>query len=63
MVKISSNFLDNILKYKIMINKDFLKGIYKKTPSKKKQYEPKPYKQMTYPGERYSRTNKGYIWM
>lgn len=31
MVKISSNFLDNILKYKIIINKDFLKGIYKKT--------------------------------
>jgi len=27
-------------------------GIYKKTPSKKKEYEPKPYKQMTYPGER-----------
>ena len=27
-------------------------GIYKKTPSKKKQYEPKPYKQMTYPGDR-----------
>ena len=27
-------------------------GIYKKTPSKKKQYEPKPYQQMTYPGER-----------
>ena len=27
-------------------------GIYKKTPSKKKEYEPKPYQQMTYPGER-----------
>ena len=27
-------------------------NIYKKTPSKKKQYEPKPYQQMTYPGER-----------
>lgn len=27
-------------------------GIYKKTPSKKKQYVPKPYEQMTYPGER-----------
>ena len=27
-------------------------GIYKKAPSKKKQYEPKPYQQMTYPGER-----------
>ena len=27
-------------------------GIYKKTPSKKKKYEPKPYTQMTYPGER-----------
>ena len=27
-------------------------GIYKKTPSKKKKYEPKPYQQMTYPGER-----------
>ena len=27
-------------------------GIYEKTPSKKKQYEPKPYQQMTYPGER-----------
>ena len=27
-------------------------GIYKKTPSKKKQYEPKAYQQMTYPGER-----------
>ena len=27
-------------------------GIYNKTPSKKKKYEPKPYQQMTYPGER-----------
>ena len=27
-------------------------GIYKKTPSKKKQYVPKPYEQMTFPGER-----------
>jgi len=27
-------------------------GIYKKTPSKKKKYEPKEYIQMTYPGER-----------
>lgn len=27
-------------------------GIYKKTPSKKKKYIPKPYQQMTYPGER-----------
>ena len=27
-------------------------GIYKKTPSKKKEYEPKPYQQMKYPGER-----------
>ena len=27
-------------------------GIYKKTPSKKKEYEPKPYEQMTHPGER-----------
>ena len=27
-------------------------GIYKKTPSKKKQYVPKPYEQMTHPGER-----------
>ena len=27
-------------------------GIYKKVPSKKKQYEPKPYQQMTYPGEK-----------
>lgn len=27
-------------------------GIYNKTPSKKKEYEPKPYQQMTYPGER-----------
>ena len=27
-------------------------GIYEKTPSKKKQYEAKPYQQMTYPGER-----------
>ena len=27
-------------------------GIYEKTPSKKKEYEAKPYEQMTYPGER-----------
>ena len=27
-------------------------GIYKKAPSKKKQYIPKPYEQMSYPGER-----------
>ena len=27
-------------------------GIYKKAPSKKKQYMPKPYEQMTFPGER-----------
>lgn len=27
-------------------------GIYEKTPSKKKEYEPKPYEQMTHPGER-----------
>lgn len=27
-------------------------GIYNKVPSKKKEYEPKPYEQMTYPGER-----------
>ena len=27
-------------------------GVYEKTPSKKKQYEPKAYQQMTYPGER-----------
>ena len=27
-------------------------GIYKKTPSKKKRYEPKEYEQMRYPGER-----------
>ena len=27
-------------------------GIYNKTPSKKKEYEPKPYQQMRYPGER-----------
>ena len=27
-------------------------GIYNKAPSKKKQYEPKPYEQMTHPGER-----------
>lgn len=27
-------------------------GIYKKTPSKKKEYEPKPYEQMKYPGQR-----------
>ena len=27
-------------------------GIYKKTPSKKKTYEPKPYQKMSHPGER-----------
>ncbi len=27
-------------------------GIYEKTPSKKKEYEPKPYQQMTHPGEK-----------
>ena len=27
-------------------------GIYKKTPSKKKAYEPKPYQKMSHPGER-----------
>ena len=27
-------------------------GIYNKVPSKKKEYEPKPYEQMKYPGER-----------
>ena len=27
-------------------------GIYKKAPSKKKKYEPKPYQEMTHPGER-----------
>ena len=27
-------------------------GIYNKAPSKKKEYEPKPYEQMRYPGER-----------
>ena len=27
-------------------------GIYNKAPSKKKEYEPKPYQQMTHPGER-----------
>ena len=27
-------------------------GIYKKTPSKKKEYVPKPYEEMKYPGER-----------
>ena len=27
-------------------------GIYQKTPSKKKEYEPKPYEKMKYPGER-----------
>ena len=27
-------------------------GIYKKTPSKKKVYEPKAYQQMQYPGQR-----------
>ena len=26
-------------------------GIYKKTPSKKKEYIPKPYEQMDYPGQ------------
>ena len=34
--------------YRIMIKL----GIYKKTPSKKKIYEPKEYQQMKYPGER-----------
>lgn len=34
--------------YRVMVKL----GIYKKTPSKKKVYEPKPYEQMTYPGER-----------
>jgi len=34
--------------YRVMIKL----GIYKKTPSKKKKYEPKPYEQMTYPGQR-----------
>lgn len=34
--------------YRIMIKM----GIYKKTPSKKKTYEPKAYQQMTYPGQR-----------
>ena len=28
-------------------------GIYRKTPSKKKEYEPKAYQQMKYPGEIY----------
>jgi len=27
-------------------------GIYNKTPTKKKEYEPKPYQEMTHPGER-----------
>lgn len=27
-------------------------GIYQKAPSKKKEYEPKPYEEMKYPGER-----------
>ena len=27
-------------------------GIYKKAPSKKKQYVPKPYEKMSYPGQR-----------
>ena len=27
-------------------------GIYQRTPSKKKEYEPKPYEEMKYPGER-----------
>ena len=27
-------------------------GIYSKAPSKKKEYEPKPYEEMKYPGER-----------
>lgn len=27
-------------------------GIYRKTPSKKKEYEPKPYEEIKYPGER-----------
>lgn len=26
-------------------------GIYKKAPSKKKQYVPKPYEKMSYPGQ------------
>lgn len=34
--------------YRVMVKM----GIYKKTPSKKKEYEPKEYHQMTYPGER-----------
>ena len=34
--------------YRVMIKL----GIYKKTPSKKKKYEPKPYEQMRYPGQR-----------
>jgi transposase len=34
--------------YRIMIKL----GIYKKTPSKKKKYEPPNYVQMTYPGQR-----------
>ena len=36
--------------YRIMIKM----GIYKKTPSKKKTYEPKAYQQMTYPIKRYT---------
>ena len=32
-------------------------GIYKKVPSKKKEYEPKMYQQMTYPGERVQMRN------
>lgn len=34
--------------YRVMVKM----GIYKKAPSKKKEYEPKPYEQMSYPGER-----------
>ena len=34
--------------YRVMVRQ----GIYKKTPSKKKEYTPKPYEQMTHPGER-----------
>lgn len=34
--------------YRVMVRM----GIYKKTPSKKKENEPKEYEKMTYPGER-----------
>ena len=34
--------------YRVMVRM----GIYKKTPSKKKEYEPKEYEKMTHPGER-----------